>query len=137
MPSGPVAPVSGRPIVGVVPPPVGVVVPHEVGHLLHVAQLKADVGRLLVVGARVAGFLHAVGHRADDLQGVGVLPVFGPVAVADDEDAVGQVIGVDGGEVRPGVAGGIDQIIPVEIRCRGLFLAGAERDCRECDCRVA
>ena len=67
----------------------------------------------------------------------GVLPVFGPVAVADDEDAVGQVIGVDGGEVRPGVSGGIDQIIPVEIRCRGLFLAGAERDCRECDCRVA
>ena len=44
---------------------------------------------------------------------------------------------VEGGEIDVGVVSGVDQIIFVETRCRGLFLARAKRNCCECECKVA
>nr|DAF45485.1 MAG TPA: hypothetical protein [Siphoviridae sp. ctBLh2] len=133
VPAQPVTPVARGPVVGIVPPPVGVVVPHEVGHLLDIAHLDAHVGCRLVVGARVAGVVHCRGYRRDDLLSALVLPVFGPVAAADQQDAVREKVGVDGGEVGAGVVSRVDQVIPVQVRCRRLLLARAERNCCECE----
>ena len=137
MPAGPVAPVTGRPVIGIVPPPVGIVVTHEIGHFLHVAELQAEIGRIFVVGTGVARGVHASYDGIDDLQRIGVFPVFRLVGGADQQDAVGNVVGVEGGEIGVGVVSGVDQIIFVETRCRRLFLARAKRNCCECECKVA
>ena len=136
VPSHPVAPVAGSPVVGIVPPPVGIVVAYEVGHFADVAELDAHAGGVFVLGARVARIVEFADHRADDRHGVGVFPVFGFVAVPDDQDTVGNVVGVDRGEVGAGIVGGVDQIIPVKVRCRRLLLTRAERNCNECERKV-
>ena len=98
--------------------------------------MQSDIGRLLVIGAGVAGGVHAAGDRVDDLQRIVVFPVFRLVCGADQQDAVGEVVGVQRTEVGFGVVSGVDQIVFVEARCRGLFLARAKRNCNECVCEV-
>ena len=97
-----------------------------VAYMLYVTTLIATIRRIV----------EFADHRADDRHGVGVFPVFGFVAVPDDQDTVGNVVGVDRGEVGADIVGGVDQIIPVEIRRRGFFLARAERSYDERECNV-
>lgn len=70
------------------------------------------------------------------IQRIVVFPVFRLVCGADQQDAVGEVVGVQRTEVGFGVVSGVDQIVFVEARCRGLFLARAKRNCNECVCEV-
>ena len=76
----------------------------------------------LVLHARVVACVEVVDHRGDELLCVGILPVFGLVGVADEQDAVGDEVGVEGGEVGPLVVGRVDQVVVVEPRCGGLLL---------------
>ena len=128
MPAEPVAPVAGSPIVGVVPPPVGVVVPDEIGHTLDVADLQTRLRGFLVVRAdEVAGF-HQVGDGSDDLLRIGVFPVFGLVGVADHQNTVGEIEGLHIGEVGLLVVVRVDQIVLVKPGGGWLFLARNDSD---------
>ncbi len=136
VPAEPVAPVAGSPVVGVVPPPVGVVVAYEVGFALDIAELHAQVGRSLVFGAREAGVLHLRNDGGDDLLGFFVFPVEGLLVVADDQNAVGHIEGFERREVGLRVVVGVDQVIAVQTRRRGVFLARADRSRKQRDRKV-
>mgnify|MGYP000684873660 CR=1 FL=1 len=90
VPSQPVAPVSGRPVVGVIPPPVGIVVAYEVGHFADVAELDAHAGGVFVLGARVARIVEFAEQFQRGMTGIERFAEImdTPVAIKDAPDAV-------------------------------------------------
>ena len=104
----------------------------EVMGTLDVADLQTQVGFFAIVYAYVAPVVHIIYIGVDDALCIFVLPVFGFLFVADDEDAIRQIVSFEQFEVRIFVMVGVHYELAFQFVCVGfLFTTGESEDCQQ------